>query len=125
MVVEVSSSIFFITNLTHYQNFWALNTNMLLELSSGHMLILVSETDITTEFWAIELSMSLKFTKGLPNDFIVSLNRRAFMWELTEINTVFQNFINFSKEISFSLTIRAANIKIWSNAIVHIVLRHL
>ena len=98
---------------------------MLLELSSGHKLILVSVANIATKLWAIELSVSLKFTKGLPNNFTVSLKRRASMWELTEINTVFQNFIDFSKEISFSLTMRAANFKIWCSTVtvvLHLVL---
>jgi len=60
------------------------------------MLELISEADITTEFWTIELSMSLKFTKGFPNNFTGSWSRWAFMWELTEIDTIFQNFVNFS-----------------------------
>ena len=73
MIVEVSSSIFFIANLTHQQYLWALDTDMFLKLSSGHILKLVSIADIATKLWAIKLGVSLKFTKSLPDNFIVPL----------------------------------------------------
>jgi len=88
---------------------------MLLELSSGHKLILVSVANIATKLWAIELSVSLKFTKGLPDNFTVSLKRWASMWELTEINTVLKNLVNFLQEVSSSLTVGAADIIVWSS----------
>ena len=53
------------------------------------MLELGSVTDIASELGAVELSVRLELTEGLPDDNVTSI-LPAFMWEFTEINAVLQ-----------------------------------
>ena len=119
MVCEFCSWIFLVANLTHNWNFRAISFDMIIELSSSQMLILFSVADVTSEFWARVLSMSLEFSKGLPDNFTSTIIKVASMRELTEVNTVLKNFVNFLKEITSGLTVWAANIIIWSNDFIH------
>lgn len=114
MVSEFSSNVLLVTNLAHYLNFRAISLDVIIELSSGHVLELFSIADITTKFRAAKLSMSLKFSKSLPDNLVFSIGCVASMWKLTEINTVSQNFVNFLHEITSSLTVGAANVIVWS-----------
>lgn len=114
MIMEISSWILFIANLTHDKNLRAFTSNMLLELSTCHMLKFFTVANIATEFRAVELSMGLQFTQSFPYDFVVSMNRWTSMWEFTKINTVLENFIYLLKKITFGLTVRTTNIIIRS-----------
>jgi hypothetical protein len=108
MLVELSSWILLVADLAHDKNFWAVSLDMIMELGSGHMLELGSVADITSELGAVELSVCLELTEGLPDDLAAIFI--ASMWELTEINAVLNNLVNFLEEITTSLAIGAANV---------------
>jgi hypothetical protein len=113
VVVEVASSILLVAHLAHHQNLWTLKADMLLELSSGHVLELVSKANVATKLWTVELGMSLELAQSLPDDVVsTTLDGWTSMRKFTEINTVFQDLVYFSKKITFRLAIRAANIKL-------------
>jgi len=46
---------------------------VVVELSTGHMLILFTVADVTTELGAIELSMGLELIQSLPNNFTMAI----------------------------------------------------
>ena len=108
MFSKITSRIFFVADLAHDKNFWAVSLDMIMELGSGHMLELRSVADITSELGAVELSVCLELTEGLPDDLTAIFI--ASMWELTEINAVLNNLVNFLEEITTSLAIGAANV---------------
>ncbi len=62
-------------------------------------------TDVTPKLGALIHSMFLKVKHGFPDYAAVFGLEIAFMWELTEINAVFQNFINVLHKITTNLTI--------------------
>jgi hypothetical protein len=84
------------------------------------VLELFSVANIATKFRAVELSMSLKFSKGLPDNLSSSVLSVTFMWELTEINTVFKNFIDLLHEVASSLAVWTANVIAWSFSILSV-----
>ena len=85
---------------------------MVIELGSSHVLELWPVANIAAEFGANELSVSLEFTKSLPND--LSIHTGASMREFTEIDTVLENLVNFLEEVARGLAIGAADIEAWS-----------
>ena len=115
MLVELSSWILLVADLAHAKNFWAVSLDMIMELGSSHVLELGSIADITSKLGAVELSVCLEFSEGLPDD--LSSILLASMWEFTEINAVLKNLVNFLEEITASLAIGTANIKAWSFSI--------
>jgi hypothetical protein len=110
VIMEFSSWELFVADLAHDKNFWAVSLDMVMELGSSHVLELGSVADITSELGAVELSMCLELTEGLPDDNFPSI-LIASMWEFTEINAVLQHLVNFLEEITASLAIGAANIE--------------
>lgn len=84
---KFSSNIISIANLAGDWHVWAFYLNMLMELSSCKVLKFFSIANIATKFWAMELSMYLKFSKSFPNDFRLSV-LVASVGEFTKINTV-------------------------------------
>ena len=112
MTSKISSCILLIANLAHNENFWTFISNMLLQLSSCHMLEFRSIADVTAKFRAIKLCMCLQFTQSFPNDWTLSIYRWTSMWKFTEVNAVFQNFIYFLQEITFYLAIWATDFEI-------------
>ena len=63
--------------------------DMLEELGPGHMLKLLSIADIATELRAVVLSVSLEFSKSLPDNLTtIALLVPASVWEFTEVNAV-------------------------------------
>ena len=65
--------IFFVANLTHDLDLGTIFSNVVVELSTSHVLILFTVANVATEFWAIELSMRLEFIQSLPDDFTVPI----------------------------------------------------
>jgi len=110
VIMEFSSWELFIADLAHDKNFWAVSLDMVMELGSSHVLELGSVADITSELGAVELSVCLELTEGLPDDNFLTI-LIASMWEFTEINAVLQHLVNFLEEITASLAIGAANIE--------------
>ena len=84
------------------------------------MLVFLSITDVAAELWALVLSMSLELSKSLPDNLRATfvgfrIILPASMWELTEVNTVSEDLVDFLHEVSSSLTVGAADIKLWSH----------
>ena len=110
VIVEFTSWKLLVADLARDKNFWAVSLDMIIELSSSHVLELRPVADITSELGAVELSVCLELTEGLPDDNVTSI-LPAFMWEFTEINAVLQYLVNWLEEITASLAIGAANIE--------------
>ena len=62
MSSELTSGVFLITDLTHNLHFWAVSFDVVIQVGTSHMLILVSVADIATKFWAVELGVGLQLT---------------------------------------------------------------
>ena len=103
--VELISCVLSIADLAQDFNFWAFHFDMIVELSSGHMLILIKVANITTKFRAMVLSMCLKLSQGFPNNFLLARTFDAAMRELAEINTVAENFVDLLHEVTLGITI--------------------
>ena len=73
MLSEFSSGVFLVTNLTHNHYFWAVSLDMIVQLRSGHMLVLISIANIAAKLWAVELGVGLQLAESLPNDLILSI----------------------------------------------------
>lgn len=121
MVSELGSSIFLVTNLAHHENFGTIVFDMLVKLSSSQVLEFFSVADVAAEFWAVELSMCLELSESLPDDFSSSISV-TFMWELAEIDTVFEYLVYFLKEVASCLAVWTANIIVWSGTLSHLLL---
>lgn len=115
MLLEIFSSVFFVAHLAHYHHFGAFSSDVFVQLGSSHMLKFITIAYIATEFGAVELGVNLKFTQGFPHDFTFAIGTRTSMWELTEIDTILENLINWFKEVATLLTVGTAQIKVWSN----------
>ena len=114
MSVEFTSWVLLVADLAHDHDFWTVALDVIVELRSGHVLELRSVADVATELRAVELGVSLKFSESLPDDF--STISVAFVRELTEINTVSDDLVDFLEEVTSGLTIGAANIEVsWSS----------
>lgn len=116
MVGEVGTGILLVADLAHDSDLGALELDVVVELGPCHVLELITIADVTSEFRAMELCMSLKLTQGLPDDWLVTLKRWTSVRELTEIDTVLQDFVDRLKEIAPDLTVRAADIEVWRGA---------
>ena len=84
------------------------------------MLELLSVADVATELGALVLGMGLQFSKGLPDDLRASLFGfwiilPASVRELTEVNAVSEHLVDLLKKVSSSLTVGAADIKLWGH----------
>jgi hypothetical protein len=86
---------------------------MLKKLGSCHLLEILMVADIAPKFRAIEKSMLLKFIHCFPNYFPAFAVHVASMRELTKVNAVSYNLINFLHEITSFLTIWATDIITW------------
>jgi hypothetical protein len=115
MALELISSILFVADLAHNLHFWAISLDVIIKLSSCHVLELLSIANVATEFGALVLSMCLELTEGLPDDLRATFSGPASMRELTEVNTVSKNLVDLLQEVTSSLAIWAADIKFWGN----------
>ena len=109
--MEFTTGELLVAYLTHDLDFRAILFNMIVKLSSRHHLRFLPVANITAKFGTVELRVSLQFTKSLPYNVIGTW---AFMRELTEINTVLDDFVDWSQEVTTALAIRAANIVVRS-----------
>jgi hypothetical protein len=73
MLSKYIARVFFVTNLAHDLDLRTIFSNVVVKLSTSHMLILFTVADITTELWAIELSMCLELIQSLPDDFTMAI----------------------------------------------------
>jgi len=109
MLSKISSFEGFHANITLDLNFWAMPFNMIPKLSSGHTLEFLKVANIATVFRAlVVLRMLLKLCDSHPFNF-TSWAFIALMRELTEINTVSYNWVNFLENVSFTLAMWASH----------------
>ena len=109
MLSELSSFERFHANVTLNLNFWAMPFNMIPKLSSGHTLEFLKVANIATVFRAlVVLRMLLKLSDSHPL-YLTSWAFIALMRELTEINTVSYNWVNFLENISFTFAMWASH----------------
>jgi hypothetical protein len=59
MVGELPSNVLILADLAHYMHLWTLFLNVLEQLSSSHVLELLSVANVATELRTAELGMSL------------------------------------------------------------------
>lgn len=111
MLGEISSIEFFITNLALDHHLRALSLDVLEELLSIHMLVVLVVADITTEFGAVEHGVLLQLPHGLPNNDTFIVSSVAFMWEFTEVNTVSQYLIDLLQEVTSGLAVGTARVE--------------
>ena len=110
VVVQVLPWIFFVADLAHDQNLRAVVFDMLKELLSSHMLELFAIANITSEFRAVELGVSLELSKSLPYDFSSCIIGEASMWEFAEVNAVSKYLVDLLQEITSCVTVGARSI---------------
>ena len=89
---------------------------MLVQLGTGHMLILISIANVAAKFGAVELGVDLELAESLPDDLAFTLRSWASMWELAEIDTILENFVYWLQKVASALAIWAAEVKIWSDS---------
>jgi len=107
MLSKISSFEGFHANITLDLNFWAMPFNMVPKLSSSHTLEFLKVANIATVFRAlVVLRMLLKLSDSHPFNF-TSWAFIALMRELTEINTVSYNWVNFLENVSFTFAMWA------------------
>ena len=99
MIRKFSAEVLLVTHLTHNENLWTIFLNVLVKLPSGHMLVFFSIAYVTSEFRAVELSMCLELVQGFPNYFTSTIVCEALMREFTEVNTIFEDFVNILHEV--------------------------
>jgi len=117
MVTKLLSGVLFVAHLTHDHNIWTILLDVLVKLSSCHMLILFSVTDIASKLWAIELSVSLELSQRFPDDLSSAVNCMASVGEFAEVNTVLENFVDILHEVTPCLAVGAAHIKAWCSTL--------
>ena len=89
MGIKFISCILLIADHTHDFDIRAVSLDVVIKLGSGHMLKLLSIADIATELRAVVLSVSLEFSKSLPDNLTtIALLVPASVWEFTEVNAV-------------------------------------
>lgn len=89
MGIKFISCILLIADHAHDFDIRAVSLDVVIKLGSGHMLKLLSIADIATELRAVVLSVSLEFSKSLPDNLTtIALLVPASVWEFTEVNAV-------------------------------------
>ena len=68
MSLKLVPSVLLVAHLAHHLHFWAVSLDVVVQLRSCHVLELLSVADVTSEFGALVLSMSLEFSKGFPDN---------------------------------------------------------
>lgn len=89
MGIKFISCILLIADHAHDFDIRAVSLDVVIKLGSGHMLKLLSIADIATELRAVVLSVSLEFSKSLPDNLTtIALLVPASVWEFTEVNAI-------------------------------------
>ena len=86
-------------NLALNDNFWTVSLNMLEQLRSSHMLVILTVADVTAILGAIVNGMLLQLSHGLPDDNLTAV-LPALVRELAEINTVLEHLVDWLKEVT-------------------------
>lgn len=107
VVWEFGPAILFAANLALDHNFGTVSLDVFSKLTSSHCLVFWKVADVATILGAlIVISVTLELTDCFPEDFAI-LKLIALVRELTEIDAVSDNWVNFGQEIAFAFTVGA------------------
>lgn len=105
MVWEFGPAILFAANLALDLNFGTISLDVFSKLRSSHGLIFWKVADVATILGAlVVISVTLELSDSFPEDFAKLI---APVRELTEIDAVSYNWVNFGQEIAFAFTVGA------------------
>lgn len=105
MVWEFGPAILFAANLALDLNFGTISLDVFSKLRSSHGLIFWKIADVATILGAlVVISVTLELSDSFPEDFAKLI---APVRELTEIDAVSDNWVNFGQEIAFAFTVGA------------------
>ena len=116
MSLEFDSGILFVAHLAHNFDLRAISLDVVVKLSTGHVLELLSIADIAAKLGALVLGVCLQLSESLPDDLLaISLLRPASVRELTEVNAVSKDLVHLLHEVSSRLAVGAADVVLWSH----------
>jgi len=117
VVREISPAKLFVANLALDHNFGTISFDVISQLGSSHLLILWEVADVATILGTlIVISMTLKLTDSFPHDLGVLI---TLVRELTEIDAVSNNWVNFGQEIALAFTVGARHgLAAWNSTII-------
>lgn len=107
VVREFASAVFFAAHLALDHHLGAVSLDVLAELGPGHALVLGEVADVAAVLGAlVVVGVALEFSDGLPEDLAV-LQLIALVGELTEVDAVSNDGVNFGEEIALAFTVGA------------------
>ena len=112
MLSKLCSWEFLIAYLAHDLDSWAVVSDMVHQIFAGHVLELFEVTDVAAELAALELGVVLELVESLPDYFRVTVGVIASMRELTEVDAVSEDEVEVLEEVTLSIAIGAARIKV-------------
>jgi len=71
------------------------------------MLMLIKVANVASKLGAVVLSMGLQLRQGLPDELALALGSSAPMGELTEVDAVLDDLVDFLHEVALRVTIGA------------------
>jgi hypothetical protein len=120
MSFELASSVLFVANLAHDLDLRAISLEVVKQLGSCHMLELLSVADVTAKLGALILGVRLELSKSFPDDLTSHVaSSPTSVGELTEVDAVSEDLVDLLHEVSPSLAVGAADVKLWSG--VHLI----
>ena len=110
VLLELASPELLAANLALYLYFLAVTLDVLTELRSRQLLELLAVADVAAILVTlVELGVLLQLADRLPRNLSVRL-LVAFVRELAEVNTVPNDWVNVSEEVSLRVAVRAGRI---------------
>jgi len=71
------------------------------------MLMLIKVANVASKLGAVVLSMGLQLRQGLPDELALALGSSTPMGELTEVDAVLDDLVDFLHEVALRVTIGA------------------
>lgn len=103
VVWEFGPAELFATNLALDHDFGTISFDVFSQLASSHRLVFWEVADVATILGAlIVINMALKLSDSFPLDLAIFI---ASVRELTEVDSVSDNWVNFGQEIAFAFTV--------------------
>ena len=112
VIREFGSAKVALANLALNDDLWAVSLDMLEQLCSSHVLELFLVADVAAELGALVHWMVLQISHSFPDNNLTAIFP-ALVWELTEVNAIAKNFIDWLHEISSFLAVGAAHFEAW------------
>ena len=119
MIRKFCAEVLLVAHLAHNENLWTIFLDVLVKLTPCHMLVLFSVAYVAPEFGAVKLSMCLELVQGFPNYFTSTIVGEALVGKFTEVNTIFEDFVNVLHEVVAFTTVWAAKVfSSWFDSVV-------